>query len=789
MTRLSAFVIGSSALLCSQMAAAGQLVRTIPVGREPAFSVSAPDGTRIYVGNVASADISIIDTQSDSVVATIPLTHNPGSLDAIHLSIAPDGAWLYAVDENVADTGTVNLISTASNSVVATIPAGWRPTDIVVRPDGAEVFVVNHDSASVTVIAVADQQAMTVPIEGYNPIHVAFSPDSRRAYVTRDGSGYPGGLTILDTSTRAVVGTIEDAGADSHPFVSPDGSKLYITYYDPNEDGRVVLRVVSTDTINDLYQVTAEFTGPAGCAWLALSPDARKGYLVSSVSSTAEVIDTATDTVAGALQLPFPAANPVWDQATGRVFVPHIHDNIVSVIDPASDTIVETYQTGNEPWSVTRAAGKTYVTNRRDGTVSVIVEQQNHAPRADSQSVSTPLNASIAIVLTATDADTDPLTYAVVTGPEHGTLTGAPPNVSYFPATNYGGSDNFTFKATDGTDDSNVATISITMPPGTSTTVTSSLSLSTFGQAITLTATVTGGDGAPDGSVQFFDGGNLLGTSTLTGAKTSLTTTAVSAGTRSITAVYEPTDACAASTSPALTQTVNKATGTTSLAVSVLTPQYSDVETFRASFMPSFAGGPAPAKVGFKVGTQYMGEATPAIVDGVYQYLWTGQLLDPPGSTTRQMKPDFRVVTATFVDPNFTVTNPIKAITIQKEDARAAYTGPTSVSFRGSATGTVSLSVMVKDISAVIGDAARDANPGDIRNALVYFIDRSTNTIIGMAYPTLSGSDPTVGIANYDWSVNLGTANAKTYMIGFMVGYYYNRNNMADNAVIVISKP
>src|SRR5206468_3077433 len=102
----------------------------------------------------------------------------------------------------------------------------------------------------------------------------------------------------------------------------------------------------------------------------------------------------------------------------------------------------------------------------------------------------------------------------------------------------------------------------------------------------------------------FFDGATSLGTSTLSGGRASLTTAAVSAGVRSITAIYVPTEQFAASTSPALAQTVNKATGTMTLMVSGLTPQYSDLDTFRATFTPGTAGGPAPAAVSFKVGTQ-----------------------------------------------------------------------------------------------------------------------------------------------------------------------------------------
>ena len=69
----------------------------------------------------------------------------------------------------------------------------------------------------------------------------------------------------------------------------------------------------------------------------------------------------------------------------------------------------------------------------------------------------------MAVLLTATDVDGDPLTYTVVNGPTNGTLSGAAPNLTYTPNASFTGSDSFTFKANDGTDDSNIATVSITV--------------------------------------------------------------------------------------------------------------------------------------------------------------------------------------------------------------------------------------------------------------------------------------------------------------------------------------
>jgi hypothetical protein len=66
------------------------------------------------------------------------------------------------------------------------------------------------------------------------------------------------------------------------------------------------------------------------------------------------------------------------------------------------------------------------------------------------------------IILYGVDPDdNDTLTYAVVTEPSHGTLSGLPPNLTYTAEAGYEGSDSFTFKVNDGIEDSDLATVSI----------------------------------------------------------------------------------------------------------------------------------------------------------------------------------------------------------------------------------------------------------------------------------------------------------------------------------------
>jgi hypothetical protein len=102
-------------------------------------------------------------------------------------------------------------------------------------------------------------------------------------------------------------------------------------------------------------------------------------------------------------------------------------------------------------------------------TITVTVTEVNSAPVANDQAVSVPEDhAGFAITLTGSDADHDPadtLTYSIVSGPTHGTLSGTAPNVTYKPNLNYNGLDSFTFKINDDHVDSNIATVSITVTP------------------------------------------------------------------------------------------------------------------------------------------------------------------------------------------------------------------------------------------------------------------------------------------------------------------------------------
>jgi Tol biopolymer transport system component len=101
------------------------------------------------------------------------------------------------------------------------------------------------------------------------------------------------------------------------------------------------------------------------------------------------------------------------------------------------------------------------------GTVSVSITPVNDAPLADGVVLAATEDVSSIGTLVATDVDGDALTFSIVTPPSNGTVTinattGA---FLYMPAANFSGSDSFTFRATDASLSSNIATVAIEVAP------------------------------------------------------------------------------------------------------------------------------------------------------------------------------------------------------------------------------------------------------------------------------------------------------------------------------------
>ena len=102
--------------------ATGTVTATLPVGAAPTRVAVTRDGSRAYVTNRDSDSISVIDTAADAVIETIPVGDSP-----TYLAVTPDGTRLYVMTAS----GDVEVVDTALGTVAATISGGkqWRHRD------------------------------------------------------------------------------------------------------------------------------------------------------------------------------------------------------------------------------------------------------------------------------------------------------------------------------------------------------------------------------------------------------------------------------------------------------------------------------------------------------------------------------------------------------------------------------------------------------------------------------------------------------------------------------------
>jgi hypothetical protein len=171
---------------------------------------------------------------------------------------------------------------------------------------------------------------------------------------------------------------------------------------------------------------------------------------------------------------------------------------------------------------------------------------------------------------------------------------------------------------------------------GTTTALTSSPNPSVFGQTATFAATVTpsSGTSTPTGTVSFFDGAKLLGSSGVGANGLALfSTSSLSVGTHSITAQYGGDASFAGSTSSPLSQSVSKANTTVTLTSNRNPSKVNQAITFTAAVSPSGATG----TVRFFDGSTLLGSGT---VSGGVASLTTSSLSVGSHSITAQYMGD-----------------------------------------------------------------------------------------------------------------------------------------------------
>ncbi|MBG1267939.1 bifunctional YncE family protein/alkaline phosphatase family protein [Nostoc sp. WHI] len=128
---------------------ASEQTTRIPVGSQPNKVTLSNDQKRLYVANGNSDSVSVIDTNTNSVVQTISLSRSSDKYKGANpnsVALSPDERQLYVTLGGENAVAVVDLQS--SGRVIGRIPTGWYPNSVSVSKDGQKLYVVNAKSNS-----------------------------------------------------------------------------------------------------------------------------------------------------------------------------------------------------------------------------------------------------------------------------------------------------------------------------------------------------------------------------------------------------------------------------------------------------------------------------------------------------------------------------------------------------------------------------------------------------------------------------------------------------------------
>lgn len=249
-------------------------------------TASAQSGQLVYVPNSGSANVSVYQTNTDGSLLTVgTITVGAGPAGA---AVRGDQAFAYVTNST---DDTVSVIATATQTVVQTIATGDGPRGITTSPDGTRLYVANNGGGANSIMvfnidAVTGQLSAptTVAIAG-QPRDLAISPDGSRVYVANQAGDT---VSVLNTSTNAVVATVNVGDTPGGVVVNPAGTRAYVANISD-----ATLSVINTET--NTVVATVNLAVGSSPREVAISADGRYVFVGAGGNNTISILDTTTN--------------------------------------------------------------------------------------------------------------------------------------------------------------------------------------------------------------------------------------------------------------------------------------------------------------------------------------------------------------------------------------------------------------------------------------------------------------------------------------------------------------
>jgi YVTN family beta-propeller protein len=258
---------------------------------------------------------------------------------------------------------TVSVIDTATSKVVASIQVAAGPHGMAITQDGRTVYVSGDGSSSVDVIDTASDKVVKTIDVGKSPNGIALTSDDRLLLVTVNGENR---IAFIDTSTQAVVGTT--ALPKPHTVaISPDGKFAYVTVQEPGHFG---LALIDTATHRVVRTIALDKTPRDG----EIGYDGKRFFFTEAGVNAVQVLDPLSDTIVAQIPTGVSPHFVSYTRGSGFGIVVVQGPGELLLFDPVTNTVARSVPVGKQPhWATASGDGKVaYVTNEGSNDVTVV---------------------------------------------------------------------------------------------------------------------------------------------------------------------------------------------------------------------------------------------------------------------------------------------------------------------------------------------------------------------------------------------------------------------------------
>jgi YVTN family beta-propeller protein len=269
----------------------------IAVDGEPFAAVVTDDRAYVSTSSPSFDAVSVIDTNSKTVIATYSL-----AFGVTALAISPDGKRIYAgrTGRDHVDVAVIDVTAERVGTIDIATGAGIGVDALRVDPSGKRLYVATTDSRGSQLVVVDTETARverTVWVG--SPIRDLALADGT-AYVLTSDRARGGTVSVIDLSTNRITDAIELGGAPTQMILSPDNTRAYIVDYDQ-------VAVVCTLSLEVVNSVTVG----AQPSCVSVSPDGDRLHVADYAGGvTAFAITSALPVLYSQLMATDPIAVP-----------------------------------------------------------------------------------------------------------------------------------------------------------------------------------------------------------------------------------------------------------------------------------------------------------------------------------------------------------------------------------------------------------------------------------------------------------------------------------------------